>query len=173
MVRLLVVTVSLGLVTGCSPPTTARVEVVELLHYPIENLEDVMTASGVALDLETTTDGNGALRVNADAPTTIRLFETGDLDVENARITYRAMLRAEGLEGRAYLEMWCQFAGQGEYFSRDLETPVTGSVDWSSEETPFFLQEGENPDNIVLNLVVEGTGTVWIDDIRLLQAPLR
>ena len=171
--RFLVVMVSLSVTAGCFPATSARVEVVELAHYPIETLEDVIATSGVTLDLETSSDGNGALRVTTTAPTTIRLFETGGLDIENARVTYRAMLRAEDFEGRAYLEMWCQFAGLGEYFSRDLETPVTGSVDWTTEETPFFLQEGERPDNIKLNLVVEGTGTVWIDDIRLLLAPLR
>ena len=63
--------------------------------------------------------------------------------------------------------------GRGEYFSRDLGSPLTGTVDWSAEETPFFLKKGENPDNIKLNLVVEGKGTVWIDDIRLLRAPLK
>jgi hypothetical protein len=31
---------------------------------------------------------------------------------------------------------------------------------------------GENPDNVKLNFVVNGTGTIWIDDIRLLKGPL-
>jgi hypothetical protein len=37
--------------------------------------------------------------------------------------------------------------------------------------TPFFLEAGQKPDLIRLNLVVNGTGTVWIDDIRLLRQP--
>lgn len=37
---------------------------------------------------------------------------------------------------------------------------------------PFFLQKGENPDNVKLNLVIEGKGTVWIDDIHLYKGPL-
>ena len=69
--------------------------------------------------------------------------------------------------------MWCQFTGKGEYFSRDLSSPLTGTTDWSTEETPFFLKKGENPDNVKLNLVIEGKGTVWIADIGLLQGPLR
>ena len=28
-------------------------------------------------------------------------------------------------------------------------------------------EASQNPDNVKLNLVVEGSGTVWIDDIRL------
>jgi len=71
------------------------------------------------------------------------------------------------------LEMWCHFPGQGEYFSRGLHAPLTGSNEWSSQETVFFLKEGENPDNIKLNLVVNGTGTVWIDNIKVLKAPIQ
>ncbi len=48
----------------------------------------------------------------------------------------------------------------------------TGTTNWTTMETPFFLKKGENPDNIKLNLVIKGKGTVWIDDIRLLKAPL-
>jgi hypothetical protein len=40
-------------------------------------------------------------------------------------------------------------------------------------ETPFFLKKGENSDNVTLNRVFTGKGTARIDDIRLLEAPLR
>jgi hypothetical protein len=46
-------------------------------------------------------------------------------------------------------------------------------VDWTMEEIPFFLKKGKNPDNVKLNLVFDGTGTAWIDDIRLLKGPLQ
>jgi hypothetical protein len=77
------------------------------------------------------------------------------------------------VQGQAYLEMWCRFPGKGEFFSRALQAPLSGTVEWSSQETPFFLKKGEDPDEIKLNLVVNGTGTVWIDDIRLIKGPLR
>jgi hypothetical protein len=57
-------------------------------------------------------------------------------------------------------------------FSRALQAPLTGSNEWSTQSTPFLLRQGDNPDNAKLNLVVNGTGTVWIDDIRLIMAPL-
>jgi len=53
------------------------------------------------------------------------------------------------------------------------QTPLTGTTDWTTEETPFFLRKGENPDNVKLNLVINGKGTAWIDDIRLLKGPLQ
>jgi len=158
------------LVSGCPKPSGA---VSEVKHYPIESLEGIVAKTDVALDKDITTDGNGSLRITATQPTTIRLYETGDLDVENARLTYQAKVRTEGVEGKVYLEMWCEFTGQGEFFSRDLSSPLSGTSDWSTEETPFFLKKGENPDNVKLNVVVEGTGTVWIDDIRLFKGPLQ
>lgn len=170
LVALRVVFVLWVLQLGCSQPPAA---VTELKHYGADSLEGLIGNDGVHLDQGVSSDGNGSLRIEAKVPMTVRLYETGDLDVENARLTYQAKVRSDGLQGQAYLEMWCQFSGQGEFFSRDLATPLTGSNDWSTEETPFFLKAGENPDNVKLNLVIEGTGTVWIDDIRLLKGPLR
>jgi hypothetical protein len=109
----------------------------------------------------------------ATEPTAVRLFELGDIDVENARLIYQAKVRTEGVEGQVYLEMWCHFPGKGEFFSRGLQTPLTGTTNWTTEETPFFLKKGENPDNVKLNLVINGKGTAWIDDIRVLEAPLQ
>ncbi|MCZ6549959.1 MAG: hypothetical protein V3R69_01565 [candidate division NC10 bacterium] len=102
----------------------------------------------------------------------MRLFEVGDLTVENARLIYQAKVRTAGVDGQVYLEMWCHFPGKGEFFSRGLETPLTGTTEWTTEETSFFLKKGQKPDYIKLNLVINGTGTAWIDDIRLLKGPL-
>jgi len=144
----------------------------ELRSYPVNNVAGVITQTGVNFDKEITADGNGSLRIAVDKPTVIRLYETGDIDVEDARITYKAKVRAKDVQGKAYLEMWCSFTGKGEYFSRGLQSPISGTTDWATLETPFFLKKGENPDNIKINLVIDGTGVVWIDDIRLIKSPL-
>jgi len=154
---------------GCSKPSK---QVVELKKFPIDSMEGIITQSGVGIDKDISSDGNGSLRMTSTKPTTIRLFETGDIDVENARLIYQARVRTENVEGQVYLEMWCHFPGKGEFFSRGLQTPLTGTTEWTTEETPFFLKKGENPDNVKLNLVITGKGTAWIDDIRLLKVPL-
>jgi len=145
----------------------------EVKHYQIESLEGLITRTDIGVDKEITSDGNGSLRITANQPSTIRLYETGDINVENARLTYQAKVRTEGIQGKVYLEMWCQFTGKGEFFSRNMSTPLSGTTDWSTVETPFFLKKGENPDNVKLNLVIEGNGTVWIDDIHLFKGPLQ
>jgi hypothetical protein len=161
------------LVSACSKQSTGSSETVELKTYPIDDMDGVLTRSGVAIDREISSDGEGSLRISADQPVTIRLYETGDLDVEDARLLYQARLRTEDIEGQAYLEMWCHFEGVGEYFSRALHAPLQGTTDWTTQETPFFLKAGQNPDNVKLNLVIAGTGTAWVDDIRLVKGPLQ
>ena len=156
--------------SGCSKTSST---VLEMKHYQIDSTEGLITRTNVGIDREVTSDGNGSLRITADQPATIRLYETGDIDVENARLTYQAKVRTEGIQGKVYLEMWCQFAGKGEFFSRNLSSALGGTNDWSTQETPFFLKSGENPDNVKLNLVIEGKGTAWIDDIHLFKGPLR
>jgi hypothetical protein len=103
---------------------------------------------------------------------TFRLFEVENPRVEQCIMTYRAQLKTENLTEPAYLEMWCRFPGKGEFFSRGLAHAVTGSNDWASYETPFFLKKGEKPDLIKLNLVLKGAGKVWVKDVELLKGPL-
>jgi hypothetical protein len=155
---------------ACSKPSQTAVEI---KHYPLDALDDVLTHSGVQIDNATSKDGKGSLKIVASEPTVIRLFETGDIDIENARLIYQAKVRTAGVQGQVFLEMWCHFPGKGEFFSRGLQNSVSGTTEWTSVETPFFLQKGENPDNVKLNLVINGTGTVWIDDIHLIKGPLQ
>ncbi|MDB9312041.1 hypothetical protein PN462_02930 [Spirulina sp. CS-785/01] len=151
-------------VVGCSP---ASVEVTELKHYPIQTLEGVIAETAIEFDADTSYDNNGALKITAEQPMTVPLYETGDLEIENTRIFYQARLKTQAVQGKVYLEMLCHFPEKGEYFSRALDSPVTNTQDWTTQETPFILRTGENPDNIKLNVVIEGTGTVWVDDIHL------
>ena len=155
---------------GC---TLHQAQVSELKKFPLDSLDGVITKSGVELDKEISSDGNGSLRISTEEPVVVRLFEVGDLDIENARLIYRARIRTEDVNGQVYLEMWCHLPGIGEAFSRGLQSPLSGTTNWVTEETPFFLKKGEKPDNVKLNLVVNGKGTVWIDDICLLKGPLR
>jgi len=155
---------------SCSKSST---RVVELKQFPIDSMEGIITQSGVEIDKAVSNDGNGSLRITATEPTIVRLFEVGDIDIENARLIYQAKVRTENVDGKVYLEMWCHFPGKGDFFSRGLQTYLTGTTNWTTQETPFFLKKGENPDNIKLNLIIDGKGTAWIDDIRLVRGPLQ
>jgi hypothetical protein len=156
---------------ACSKKEAAKV--MEVKSYSADNLDGIISLSLVTIDKTDFTEGSASLKITTEKPQIIKLFETGDVEVENARIIYQAQLKCANLEGKAYLEMWCHFPGKGEFYSRALHSKISGDTGWSSHETIFTLTEKENPDNVKLNLVINGTGTVWMDNIRLLKVPLK
>ena len=63
-------------------------QVMELKKFPIDSLEGIITQSGVQFDKQVSSDGNGSLKITATEPTVVRLFEFGNIDIENARLIY-------------------------------------------------------------------------------------
>jgi hypothetical protein len=131
------------------------------------------TTSDPTLTQESIAPEGGVWRVNVAEQQTIRLFEIADPGVEACMLTYRAQLKTTDVQGKAYLEMWCRLPGRGEFFSKGLHNTVKGTNEWASYEIPFYLKRGQKPDLVRLNLVVEGSGTIWIKDVHLLQTPLK
>jgi hypothetical protein len=158
--------------SACTSSQQAAAPPVELKHFALDSLEGVRATTGVSFDSKIPSDGKGSLRVDASEPLIVPLFEVTEVSIEDATLTYQASLQSESLAGKAFLEMWVRIPGKGEFFSRGLDRPITGTMSWMTVATPFFLQTGQKPDLIRLNLVVQGKGRVWIDDIHLMRAPL-
>jgi len=165
-VLVLLLSTAAALTPGCGGKERAE-EV--LWSAPVTSLEGVISRDCVDFDAETTSDGNGSIRMVAKDPTTARLFEIQNPGVDNARLIYRAKLKTREVAGDVYLEMWCRVPGSGEYFSRGLHAPITGTTDWTSQEIYFFLEKRQAPDLVKLNLVMTGSGTAWIDEVALLK----
>lgn len=144
----------------------------EVANFPLDDLEGVIDQSHITFDKGISADGKGSLRIDATEPVTVPLFEVRNIDFDNARLLYQAKVRVDGVIGQVYLEMLCHFGDKGEFFSRGQATLLSGTTDWTSQETPFSFQKGETPDYVKLNLVINGTGAAWIDDIKLIRAPL-
>ncbi len=53
-----------------------------------------------------------------------------------------------------------------------MNAAIRGAALNKGWEAPFFLKKNDDPDDIKLNLVINGKGTVWIDDLRLITGPL-
>lgn len=155
------------LLTGCSK----KEEGSSIIKEFIIDRNDVIGRSDARFDEDISSDGNGSIVINADKPAVIPLYETGDIDIENAQLVYQAQVRTEGVTGNVFLEMWCSFPGRGESFSRGLESTVTGTTGWKTLQTRFFLKKGDNPDNVKLNIAIDGKGIVWVDDLKLIKEP--
>ncbi len=132
-------------------------------------------ASTLGLKIETDTavkaEGKASARITTRWPTSVCLGEVTGLDVEGARLVYSAKVKSD-LDGAAFLEMWVHIGG-GQYFSRGLDNPIQGKSDWKTLKTPFLFQKGQRPEKVTLNLVVNGKGTAWVDDVVLSKEPLK
>ena len=68
------------------------------LIFSISNVEEIITQSGVEIDRDISSDGNGSLLINTKEPITVELFELDDKDFGNQRLTYKAQMRSENLQ---------------------------------------------------------------------------
>lgn len=144
-----------------------------LRSFPLDSADGIIAHEYVIFDKDISADGKGSLRVVAHEPLTVPLIEITDLKIENAQLAYTAKVRTEHVIGQVYLEMVCHFPNRGDVVSRGQETLLSGTNDWKEQQTSLDLQKGDLPDSVKLNLVINGRGTVWIDDIKLLSEPLK
>lgn len=150
-----------------------------LLHAPVVLAADLgrlslddADAIGLRLESDSTekTEGRASLRITTAWPTTVCLGELVGVPVEGARLLYRAKVKSD-LEGTAFLEIWAHVGGAA-YFSKGMNDVVSQRTDWKTLQTPFLFERGQHPDKLTLNLVINGTGTVWVDDIVVSAEPL-
>jgi len=136
------------------------------------NLDDASAVTpNIQIDLKEKVEGKGSIKITTQWPTTICLSEVVGPDIENAMLVYSAKVKTD-LDGNAYLEMWAHIGG-GQYFSKGMNDSVSQKTDWKTIKAPFMFQKGQKPDKVTLNLIINGKGTVWIDDIVLAKEPLQ
>ena len=163
MIYKVVVALMLGLVV-----TLAQAEEIEKI-----GLDSVSAVSPrIEADTEVKVEGTGSVKITANWPTTVCLGEVVAPNVENARLVYSAKVKSElEVTGTAFLEMWAHVEG-GQYFSKGMNDTVSEKTDWKTIQTPFLFQKGQKPEKVTLNIVINGQGTVWVDDIVLTTEPL-
>ena len=145
---------------------------IEIFHDSISAASRIVDASEFDFVADGSSDGDGCLRVKTSGSRTLSLFLIDEPDVEETVLYYTVRARTENLMGKVYVEMLCNVPGRGEFFSRGLRGPISGTTGWTSLETPFILKKGDRPDRIRLNVVIQGSGVVWLDDARVYKTPL-
>jgi hypothetical protein len=165
MRRLTLLVVSIALVAGVADPASAQV----LKKFGLDDASSI--GLKLTADPAVKVEGAASLRIETRWPTSVCLGEVTGVDVEAAQLVFRARVKTD-LEGDAFLEMWVSVAG-GQYFSRGMNDRVGGTSDWKAIQTPFVFQKGQKPDTVTLNVIVNGKGTVWVDDVVLSKAPVK
>lgn len=145
---------------------------VEIAHFPLSD-GAIPAGADAVFDPNVSQDGGGSLRVESDQGGRLRLYELEDLGVVQGALVYTGFLRSRGLAGKAMLEMWCRPAEGEAAFVRSAAQAVAGDSDWTPQEIRFSRPElCRNPVSIELNVLIQGAGTVWIDDLRLWSVPV-
>jgi hypothetical protein len=163
--RVILAVVALAAI-GCSTPkASTRV----IYSNRLSSVDAIITRTGVTLDTAISPDRKGVIRVDSTGPMTIQLAEVRPENLEDVTFIYRGHLRTQALRGHAYLEMRSSVRGVGELPSTLSGSSLTGTTDWVSQQTEFFVKKGRQVDMIRINVVVDGPGIVWIGPILLAQ----
>ncbi len=144
----------------------------DLKTFPLNSLDGIIAKENVIFDKDISADGKGSICVESPSPVTIPLFNLNDIKVDDTRLVYAAKVRTQRLFGQVFLEMLTYFPNRGEVISQGQETLISGNSDWKDSKTLLDIPKGEKPDSVKLNIVINGRGTAWIDDIRLSREPL-
>ncbi|MDH5567550.1 MAG: hypothetical protein OEY15_12860 [Myxococcales bacterium] len=128
---------------------------------------------GALIDRDISHDGNGSLRIEFRQPGLVNLYEVwgNEEDLSFRQLLYEAQLRTEQASGPVFLVMQAGVSGapEGGMPVIGLERAISGSTDW----TPVQIWAG-NPGNAkhfgsTLQIESRGTGSVWIDSVRLVS----
>jgi hypothetical protein len=159
--------VLLAATAGCNNKGPAKPSDIEA--FSCDSMDKVVAGDQVSFDKDFSADGKGSLKITVEQPATVPLFEVPAPGAENAKYVFKAQVNMKDLLGDASLQMKIQFKSGGEVNAYQT-TKGTGA--WTPMETFGIVQKGQKPDTVKLYLLVNGTGTCWVDDVHLVQVPL-
>lgn len=141
---------------------------VQIAHFPL-SAENVPSGADAVFDPDVSQDGGGSLRVvTGEQGGRLRLYRLDDVGPVEGALLYTGFLKSQDLKGMAFFELWCHPAEGNPAFVRGLPRRVTGTSDWKPQELSFSRPATcSNPASVELNVVIQGSGTVWIDNLRL------
>jgi hypothetical protein len=154
------------ILVGCSGTSHTR-QVIYSSH--LDSLDQVITRTNVTLDTSILNTGDGVMRFDSMAPTTVRLAEVSPKNAEDVTLVFRGHLRGQNFHGRAYLQIVASMSGSGDEVSKSPARVVTGTTDWVSQQSELYVGKGRKVQSVKLNVFSDGVGTLWIGPILLSQ----
>jgi hypothetical protein len=111
----------------------------------------------------------GGWKITASSDRTVQLFELSDPPLRDGGVYFCvARMKTENVVGKACLDIHSLIPHRiNALISTGVDRALSGTNDWKTIEVPMFLQPGEKPNLIKINVSFAGSGTVWIKDIEL------
>jgi hypothetical protein len=133
---------------------------------PLPTLE----AGELAANATATTGPNGqpAIQVTGGTgKTTTTVVNCPAPEISSHDYVVRGQVKYDGVADDGYLELWNDFGSKGKYFTRSLADwgsmrKLNGTSKWRAFELPFHADPGMRPENLTLNVVLPGAGTVIV-----------
>jgi len=156
-------------------PTAQAAEVLRKISWS-ELEKSGQLAAGEVLPADPPKEGH-ILKIENEKnePKQVQLLELNSPGITGPAYAIRGQVRYENVKGKGFLEMWNHFPDGGFYFSRTLGEigpmkHLEGTSDWRDFTLPFFINQGDvRPDRLVINLVFEGSGTIYLGPLQLEQ----
>lgn len=146
-------------------------ELVQIIKWPSAG----KPVSGTVVARPEGLEGASLRVTHADAtPATITLVTIERPAIRTATYAIRGRVKYENVSPGSYLEMWNHLA-EGAFFTRTLGPGgpmgrLDGSSGWRTFVLPFTNREGGAPPRkLVVNVVLQGAGTVEIGPLELVQ----
>lgn len=132
-----------------------------------------------------TEDGRTALLIQNtnQTPLQVQLLKIENPGITAKYFTLTGEIRYEGVRGDGFLEMWSIFpptepgAAESRYFSRTFGDSgemgkITGTSAWRPFLLPFNIsRSAARPSALEVNLILPGSGVVYIGPLRLSEFP--
>ncbi len=170
--------VHIASVKNVSPSTASRQNGKTLQHIDLEAVSAVTKESvegssvTVSIDSARHASGKASLKVQSQKPGShhVVLARLENLNIKGVqRLAYRAQTMTQDLQGEVYLLMSVYVQGEMPQASMINGFKANTFPKWNPVETAFFLKPGQTIGQLELALVLDGPGTVWVDDLSLLS----
>lgn len=136
-----------------------------------DDTERILSSDLVTVDKASAAEGAGCLKMVVDQPTTLSLAEF-KFPGEGAKYTVQFKMRVKDFLGDAYGQMNVNYASGGKQEIKNYQNAIGATSDWVPMELSWVVQKGQKVDSLTLYAILGGSGTVWVDEIRLIRAPL-
>ncbi|MGH0031883.1 MAG: hypothetical protein ACQGVC_19005 [Myxococcota bacterium] len=152
-------------------------EVTEIARFAIDGSDALsrdLSRVDATFDPQVSSDADGSLRIDAPDRLFVELatVEGGGQDLSFRELLYEAKLKTEDVTGPVFLVMDAGIHGGMPVVGR--ENALTGTHDWTTLRVAAGNPQDTRLDYpTTLQLEIGGSGTVWIDDVRLVARRAR
>jgi hypothetical protein len=147
-----------------------------IAQFAVDSEDDMVrrvTRDPHTIDRAVSSDGNGSLRIDATREHLVNLYRVWgeEEDLSFRQLVYEADVRTEGVEGDVFLVMQAGItsAPGGSMPVVGQESAIRGTNDWTTLHAAAGNAGGAHLLETKLQLHIGGPGTVWIDDVKLIN----